>query len=240
MTTRMSFTIRSDADRNSVADLVRTLKDGMRVEIKHVRRSDPQNAKMWAMLGEVADQVKWHGLTLSEDDWKLIFLNGLKRELRIVPNLDGTGFVALGQSSSDLSVAEMADLITLIEMFGANHGVKFRDSSDTPQAGDRTDTPAANDPRSAAAGVTDSNWFDFYLDRLTRPEDAALSLLSRHEGAIRDGLGPLVQDDENRLAVMRRGWRLVRDRNEGKISAKEYDLQIAKLKTIATGAQHAA
>jgi hypothetical protein len=61
------------------------------------------------------------------DDWKLLFLDSLKRELRMVPNLDGNGFVNLGRSSSDLSKGEMADLITIIEQFGANHGVVFHE-----------------------------------------------------------------------------------------------------------------
>jgi hypothetical protein len=82
---------------------------------------------MWAMLTEVARQVQWHGQKLSADDWKLVFLAALKAELRIVPNLDGTGFVQLGRSSSDLSVSEMADLIDLIAAFGARQGVVFAD-----------------------------------------------------------------------------------------------------------------
>jgi hypothetical protein len=80
---------------------------------------------MWAALTDVATQIKWHGLKLSTEDWKLIFLDALKRELRMVPNLDGSGFVNLGRSSSDLSKAEMADLIEVIHQFGANHGVSF-------------------------------------------------------------------------------------------------------------------
>ena len=47
------------------------------------------------------------------------FLDGLKRELRVVPNLDGTSFVNLGRSSSDLTKQEMSDLIELIAAFGA-------------------------------------------------------------------------------------------------------------------------
>jgi hypothetical protein len=73
----------------------------------------------------VARQVKWDGLKLSADDWKLIFMAALKQELRMVRNLDGTGFVQLGRSSSDLSVAEMGDLMDLIAAFGAREGVTF-------------------------------------------------------------------------------------------------------------------
>ena len=87
---------------------------------------------MWAMLTDVATQLRWHGQMLRTDDWKLVFLEALKRELRIVPNIDGTGFVNLGQSSSDLSKEEMSNLIELIFAFGANHGVIFNDPMESP------------------------------------------------------------------------------------------------------------
>jgi hypothetical protein len=81
------------------------------------------------MLTDVASQVKWHGVTLSPDDWKLIFLSALKRELRMVPNLEGDGFVQLGRSSSDLSKSEMGDLMELIAAWGAERGVKFHEEA---------------------------------------------------------------------------------------------------------------
>lgn len=100
---------------------------GTRLEFKAPKRTLPQNARMWAMLTDVAQQVPWHGLKLSPDDWKLIFLDALKREVRMVPNLDGNGFVSLGRSSSDLTKEEMGDLMELIAAFGAQHGVQFLD-----------------------------------------------------------------------------------------------------------------
>jgi hypothetical protein len=82
---------------------------------------------MWAMLTDIATQLPWHGVKLTPEDWKLVFLDALKRELRMVPNIDGTGFVNLGRSSSDLSKEEMSDLFELIHAFGAKHGVTFHD-----------------------------------------------------------------------------------------------------------------
>lgn len=98
-----------------------------RVEFKGPKRTIPQNDRMWAMLTDIAIQLPWHGLKLSPDDWKLIFLDALKREVRMVPNIDGNGFVNLGRSSSDLDVSEMGELMELISAFGANHGVVFHD-----------------------------------------------------------------------------------------------------------------
>lgn len=101
-----------------------------RVEFKASKRSLPQNDRMWAMLTDVASQLPWHGVKLTADDWKLIFLDGLTLELRIVPNLAGTGFTNLGRSSSDLSKEEMSDLMELIASFGAQHGVTFNEPDD--------------------------------------------------------------------------------------------------------------
>lgn len=44
------------------------------------RRSAEQNAKMWAMLGEVARQVQWHGQWLSDADWKDMATAAIKRQ----------------------------------------------------------------------------------------------------------------------------------------------------------------
>lgn len=124
---RYTVTITSDEDRTRAVQIVRQAPAGSRVDVKAAKRSLPQNDRMWSMLTEVARQLLWHGVKLRPDDWKLIFLDALKRELRTVPNLDGTGFVNLGRSSSDLSKTEMTDLIEVIFAFGAQHGVIFAD-----------------------------------------------------------------------------------------------------------------
>lgn len=122
---RYLVTLRSAADRERAMRLVNVAPTGSRIEVKAAKRSMPQNDKMWALLTEVALQVKWHGQQLRPEDWKMLFLDGLKRELQTVPNLDDTGFVFLGQSSSDLTKSEMSDMIELIYKFGAEHGVVF-------------------------------------------------------------------------------------------------------------------
>ena len=55
-------------------------------------------------------------------------MDALHREVRMVPNLDGTGFVNLGTRSSDLSKEEMSDLMEIISAFGASHGVEFNEA----------------------------------------------------------------------------------------------------------------
>jgi hypothetical protein len=124
---RALIAIYGPADRARAIQWVTKAPPGTRLEFKAVKRSVDQNSKMWASLTDIAQQVVWHGQKLKPDDWKLVFLDALKRELRIVPNIDGNGFVNLGRSSSDLSKAEMSDLLEIIMAFGAQHGVVFHD-----------------------------------------------------------------------------------------------------------------
>lgn len=128
---RALITINGKVDRERAASWAWKAPAGTRIEFKAAKRTLPQNDRMWAMLTDVATQVVWHGHKLRPDDWKLVFIDALKREkdetLRIVPNTDGTGFVNLSTSSSDLSKDEMTDLIELIFKFGADHGVAFQD-----------------------------------------------------------------------------------------------------------------
>lgn len=126
---RYSLAVHTEHDRSRVRRFVDTMPLGVRVEIKGAKRTTPQNAKMWAMLSEVALQLPWGGQKLRPDDWKVIFLHGLKRDPTLVPEIDGPGFVNIsGYSSSDLSKEEMGNLLELIGEFGARHGVKFQDA----------------------------------------------------------------------------------------------------------------
>lgn len=97
------------------------------LEIRPETRSDAQNRRLWPLLTDVAEQVNWYGKKLSPEDWKHVFSSSL-RKLDVVPNLDGTGFVALGLSTSRMTKAEMSDMQTLIEAFGAERGVVFREA----------------------------------------------------------------------------------------------------------------
>lgn len=122
---RAVITLNGKDDSDRAMRWISQAPAGTRLEFKAPRRTLPQNDRLWAMLTDIATQLPWHGIKLAPDDWKLIFLDSLKRELRLVPNIDGTGFVNLGRSSSDLSKAEMSDLFELISAFGAQHGVVF-------------------------------------------------------------------------------------------------------------------
>ena len=91
--------------------------------LKPETRSNAQNSRLWAMLAEISQQVDWHGRKLSPEDWKHVLTASLKKQ-DAVRGIDG-GFVVLGMSTKKMTKAEMCDLQTLMEAFGAQQGVKF-------------------------------------------------------------------------------------------------------------------
>lgn len=124
---RALLILNNDITRQRAINWVQKAPAGTRVEFKEAKRSTEQNDKMHAMLTEVASQCLWHGLKLNVPDWKLVFLDGLKKESRVVPNWEGNGLLSLGRHTSDLGVKEMTDMIELIYAYGAEHGVTFND-----------------------------------------------------------------------------------------------------------------
>lgn len=126
---RRIFTLANDRIRSRAIDAIREARAGSRIEIKGPKRSHDQNAKMHAMLGDIAEQLSHYGLKLDVEDWKDVFMDELSRdhrlEARVARGLYGAGFVPLGRSTSELDVPEFSDLIALISAFGDSHGVEW-------------------------------------------------------------------------------------------------------------------
>lgn len=127
MADRQIFRMAHDRARRLAFEAVRSAPDGFIVEVRPPTRSLEQNARLWAMLTDVSEQVKWYGAYLTPDDWKDVFTASL-RKARVVPTIDGDGFVPLGMRTSTMTKSEFGDLMTLIEAFGAEHKVSFRDA----------------------------------------------------------------------------------------------------------------
>ncbi len=117
----------SAVDRARACKWIMQAPPRSRVEIKGEKRTLDQNAKMWSMLTDVAYQINWYGQKLTPDDWKDIFTASL-RKARIVPNLDGNGFVQLGLHTSDFSKSEMSDMIELMFAFGSEKSVVWSET----------------------------------------------------------------------------------------------------------------
>lgn len=126
MSHKQYFVLAHKTSRQNAINAIMAAQDGFVVEIKEPTRNLEQNAKLWAMLSDVSRQVEWYGRKLSSEDWKHVFTAGLLKH-DVVPNIDGTGFVVLGQSTSKMSKKMFSDLIELIYSFGAQHDVEWSD-----------------------------------------------------------------------------------------------------------------
>jgi hypothetical protein len=122
---RATIILKDTYTRQTATDWVSKAESGTVVEFRRAKRTIDQNSRMWAMLTDVARQLKWHGERYTPDEWKLLFLDALGKENRVAPGING-GIVSL-TSSSKLTKDEMSDLMEVIAAFGANHGVKFND-----------------------------------------------------------------------------------------------------------------
>lgn len=102
------------------------------VEIKTATRSTEQNSLLWSLLTDLSQQCEWavdgQMVKLSPEDVKHILTAGLKRHQRMARGIDG-GLVILGQSTSRMTVAEMAELITLGHAYGDSQGVRWSRTS---------------------------------------------------------------------------------------------------------------
>lgn len=110
--------------RNRASQACQEAPDGYVVRIRKPTRTLEQNAALWPLLEEISAQVNWHGSKLSEEEWKDVFSATLKGQ-KTVPNLDGTGFVILGQSTSEMDKQEFSELLELATAFAAERGVKM-------------------------------------------------------------------------------------------------------------------
>jgi hypothetical protein len=116
--------ITGEAARKAICRYVWEAPEGYVATIKEPTRNLEQNAKMWAMLDDLERQCSWHGVKLVAEEWKDLLSAGLVQS-RVVPNLEGNGFVILGQRTSKLTKSQFAALVELIYAFGAEHGVEW-------------------------------------------------------------------------------------------------------------------
>jgi hypothetical protein len=127
---KQTFVMSHDLARRRAMQAVADAPAGYVIQVSEPTRSLEQNARMWAMLADISRQVVWHGKKLDADSWKAVFTASLKK-LNVVPNLTNDGFVVLGMSTSKMSKAEMSELQTLMEAFGAEHSVVWSDERAT-------------------------------------------------------------------------------------------------------------
>lgn len=116
--------LRGPTQRGFAAKLIQAAPDDAVVTIREATRNADQNARMWAMLSDVA-RAKPEGRHWTTDVWKAAFMHSLGYQVRFCEGLDGQGPFPTGFRTSRLTVRQMADLITVIGEYGDRHGVRW-------------------------------------------------------------------------------------------------------------------
>jgi hypothetical protein len=117
------FWLHSPLVRRNACAAIYAAEAGAQVTISPPTRSTDQNARMWACLAEISRAVEWHGMKLTEDEWKDFFMHSLSAS-KWVPHPD-KGMVPVGMRTSRLGIRDMADLLTIIEAFAAERGLQW-------------------------------------------------------------------------------------------------------------------
>jgi len=88
---------------------------------RRLRRSNPQNAMYWALLHEMAAELRPQGQAYSAEQWHTYAKSRwLGCDEMVLPN--GKTLI-LPHSTASLDVAEFSEYVTKVEAFAAEHGV---------------------------------------------------------------------------------------------------------------------
>lgn len=103
----------------------------LQLQIQPQTRSLEQNARLHAMLQDVARQKQWSSQRLSVDQWKRLMTSAWLRargeQVQVLPALDGNGVDVIYEKTSHMTVRQVSELCDFIEAWGAEHDVIFHD-----------------------------------------------------------------------------------------------------------------
>jgi hypothetical protein len=114
--------------RQRAKQLIDKAPDGFIAEVREPKRTVDQNARLWAMLSDVAVS-KPLGRRHSPEEWKSIFMAACGWEVLFLEGLDGRPFPQ-GFRSSQLSKSQMTTLQDFIEAWGSENGVRWTDQEE--------------------------------------------------------------------------------------------------------------
>lgn len=104
------------------------------LNVREATRTLDQNAKMHAMLSDIA-RARPQGRVYPTEVWKCLFMDDCGFKPKWVPSLNGDGVVNTGYRSSRLGKAQMSDMIEAMYAFGAENGVEWTEISNERESG---------------------------------------------------------------------------------------------------------
>lgn len=119
--------LRSDTQRAFAKRLVDLAPADAVVNVQAARRSNDQNAMMWALLSDVS-RSKPNGRLATAEVWKSLFMAACGHAVQFEEGLDGRPF-PVGFRTSRLTKAQLSELVDFIGAWGDENGVRWSDIS---------------------------------------------------------------------------------------------------------------
>ena len=103
------------------------------LEIKDASKSREQEEKYHAIIGDIAKQAQHMGATWDAESWKRLLVWQFCKEKqidagKIVPSLDMTGVVQLGQQTRKFTKEQASEFVEFLQAWAANNGVTLNDT----------------------------------------------------------------------------------------------------------------
>lgn len=120
---RLFILAHGEARRRAAAFVVDEAPAGYTVTIAPPKRNSDINAALHAKLGEIAARVEWAGKRWDIETWKRLLVAAWTRATGepslILPALDGHGVDIVFRRTSEMTQAEVRDLLGFVEAWAA-------------------------------------------------------------------------------------------------------------------------
>jgi NinB protein len=95
------------------------------------QRSNEQNARLHAVISDIAEQKEWDGQKLDVEVWKRLLVGAFCRangqSVQIYRAIDGNGLEMVYRRTSRMSKQEMSELIEYVTSWALEQGVILHD-----------------------------------------------------------------------------------------------------------------
>ena len=106
----------------------------MTLEIKDASKSREQEEKYHAIIGDIAKQAQHMGAKWDAESWKRLLVWQFCKEKqidagKIVPSLDMTGVVQLGQQTRKFTKEQASEFVEFLQAWATDNGVTLNEKT---------------------------------------------------------------------------------------------------------------
>ena len=123
----MRFWLNHQTARNRALEAVKQAPEGYRITVDPPGRTTDQNARLHAMLQDIAEQKEWNGERLTVEEWKRLFSAAVFKE-KMLPGLNG-GIVIVPKFTHRMSKAELSELMEFVTAWAVENEITLHDGN---------------------------------------------------------------------------------------------------------------